>query len=170
MSQTVESLPETGVDYGDFIQQRYKGKKLLHKGLQFTRTIETGKARAYTARDFPTTTIGMHVAEIPPGVEAATHRHMSEAIIHILSGRGHSIINGERYDWEAGDTIFVPPLSWHQHINTQHSEPVRFIAFWSSPLFERMGLYMNEELGDKEEGVHSVTGVTYWRAGKQDQE
>ena len=149
MKQISQQQIKTEVDYGEFIQRNLQGKKLVHKGLQFNERPDRGNKQAYPCRDFGAKTIGIHFAEVPPNSPAGTHRHLCEAIIHILEGRGYSVINGERYDWEAGDTIFIPPLSWHKHVNTD-DKPMRFVAAWSVPLFEGLGLYMNEELGDED--------------------
>ena len=60
------------------------------------------------------------------------HRHTVEAIIYFLKGRGHSIIDGVRYDWGPGDLLSVPMFSWHRHINDS-DEPVLRIASTTGP-------------------------------------
>src|SRR5439155_5602486 len=52
-----------------------------------------------------------------PGWNLLGHRHLIDAVIHILQGRGYSIIDGVRYDWEAGDYMCVPTFAWHRHVN-----------------------------------------------------
>ncbi len=48
-----------------------------------------------------------------------SHRHAhTEAMLYVLEGNGRSEIDGERYDWEAGDAVHVPPrMTWHEHFN-----------------------------------------------------
>lgn len=48
-----------------------------------------------------------------------SHRHAhTEAFLYVLEGRGYSEIDGERYDWEEGDAVHVPPrMTWHEHAN-----------------------------------------------------
>jgi quercetin dioxygenase-like cupin family protein len=48
-----------------------------------------------------------------------SHRHThTEAMLYVLEGRGHSMIDGRRYDWEAGDAVHVPPrMTSHEHFN-----------------------------------------------------
>jgi mannose-6-phosphate isomerase-like protein (cupin superfamily) len=149
VKQVSQQQVKTDVDYGTFIQKQYEGRKLVSKGLNFIDRPERGHRAAYPCKDFGARSIGFHFADIPPHGGTGTHRHLCEAIVHIFSGRGYSIINGERYDWEKGDTIFIPALSWHKHINDT-DEPARYYAAWSVPLFERLGLYMIEELGDED--------------------
>ena len=150
MKQIAQQQIKTDVDYGTWVQKQFEGQKLVHKGLQFIDSPQRGNKQAYPSKDFGAKTVGIHFSEIPAGKPAGTHRHMCEAIIHIFSGYGYSVINGERWDWEAGDTIFIPPLSWHQHNNLDPVNPVRFMAAWSTPLMESLGLYMCEELGDQD--------------------
>jgi gentisate 1,2-dioxygenase len=94
-------------------------------------------------------TIEAHISEIPPGGHNQKHRHMNEAIIYIVCGRGHSIIQPEggpeqRIDWEEGD-MFAPPLNWwHQHFNDDPEEPARYLAFTNIGLMEKLGLFTKE--------------------------
>lgn len=94
----------------------------------------------------PLASISMHMSEIEPGSKTNCHRHLNEAIIHILSGQGYSIIDGQRIDWKAGDTICVPVNAWHQHFNASEVEPARYIACTNGPLMESLQL---REIEDK---------------------
>ncbi|NIO70521.1 MAG: cupin domain-containing protein [Anaerolineae bacterium] len=94
-------------------------------------------------------TIEAHISEIPPGGHNQKHRHMNEAIIYIVCGRGHSIIQPEggpeqRIDWEEGD-MFAPPLNWwHQHFNDDPEKPARYLAFTNIGLMKKLGLFTKE--------------------------
>jgi gentisate 1,2-dioxygenase len=79
-----------------------------------------------------------------PGWTTLGHRHLIDAVIHILQGRGYSIIDGKRYDWEAGDFICVPTFGWHRHINTG-DEPVTYVAGVSSPFSRAIGTGIHED-------------------------
>jgi gentisate 1,2-dioxygenase len=87
---------------------------------------------------------------IPPHTEEGQewktlgHRHTVEAIIYFLKGRGHSIIDGVRYDWQAGDLLSVPMFSWHRHINDT-DEPVLRIASTTGPLSLALGQAVYED-------------------------
>src|SRR3990172_7836311 len=70
------------------------------------------------------TTLDLH--HIPPGGNSAAHRH-DDTLLHLLTGRGYSVIDGVRYDWEPGDSIHIKPGAWHQHWNTS-SEPANMLA------------------------------------------
>lgn len=51
--------------------------------------------------------------------QTRSHRHThTEAMLYVLEGTGYSEIDGERYDWEAGDAVHVPPrMTLHEHFN-----------------------------------------------------
>ena len=50
---------------------------------------------------------------------SGSHRHThTEAMLYVLEGRGYSLIDGRRYDWESGDAVHVPPrMTSHEHFN-----------------------------------------------------
>ena len=50
---------------------------------------------------------------------SGSHKHAhTEAMLYVLEGRGYSMIDGERIDWEAGDAVHVPPrMTVHEHLN-----------------------------------------------------
>lgn len=79
-----------------------------------------------------------------PGWNLLGHRHMIDAVIRILQGRGYSIIDGKKYEWEAGDFISVPTFGWHRHVNTG-DEPVTYIAGLSSPFSRAIGSGIHED-------------------------
>jgi gentisate 1,2-dioxygenase len=90
-------------------------------------------------------TMAMFIAEIPAGGKSGKHRHFNEALIYILSGRGHSVIEGERHDWEEADVISVPLFSWHQHFNDDPERSVRYLGITNIPLLRAMGLNRIED-------------------------
>ena len=52
------------------------------------------------------------------GMPTGRHGHM-EAVIYVVQGEGHSILDGERIDWKKGSLIHVQgPQTVHQHFNT----------------------------------------------------
>ena len=90
------------------------------------------------------------IRSLPPGDEegggwkALGHRHSVEAVIYILEGKGHSIIDNVRYDWEAGDFICVPIFAWHRHINSGMTDVV-YSACTSGPMSMGMGIAIYED-------------------------
>lgn len=81
------------------------------------------------AYGFKTTGLSLAVNEISPGGFMASHRHPGEAIIYIVEGRGYTVIDGERFDWEAGDLVFISHLCWHQHFNLDPERTATYVRF-----------------------------------------
>jgi len=84
--------------------------------------------------------VGSLVAEIPPGKNLNSMRHMYEEQILILEGSGATTFwsdspkQATTLEWHAG-ALFSPPLNTrHQHFNGSGSEPVRFVAVNNAPL------------------------------------
>lgn len=58
-----------------------------------------------------------HIFEETPHSSSHKHTH-TEAMLYVLEGRGYSLIDGRRYDWEEGDAVHVPPrMTEHEHFN-----------------------------------------------------
>lgn len=68
----------------------------------------TGRTNGTTPNFFATMTIR------PPKIVDRPHRHVSAAINYYFHGSGHSLVGGNRYDWQAGDLMFSAP-GWAVH-------------------------------------------------------
>lgn len=113
-----------------------------------------------TARDFsaerghpvfplkaPSKTLSCSIGELAPGGKTSNHRHAYEALMYIISGKGYSLIEGQRFEWEAGDSLYTPPWCWHQHCAAEDSS-VQYITSTNMPLLASMGqTVMREEEG-----------------------
>jgi quercetin dioxygenase-like cupin family protein len=81
--------------------------------------------------------LALYIHQMPPNSYTETHKH-GEAIVYVLSGRGYSIVEGERYDWKAGDCIFVQPAIWHQHFNSDPEHVSQHMAIYIAPMRDRI--------------------------------
>lgn len=61
------------------------------------------------------------------------HRHMSSAINYHFQGSGYSVVEGERYDWKAGDLMLSAP-GWAQHQHFVSPEGARILTVQDHPL------------------------------------
>ena len=52
-----------------------------------------------------------------PGEHTKAHRHTGSFIYQVAKGSGHSIIDGQRFDWQERDIFCVPSWAWHEHAN-----------------------------------------------------
>ncbi|MBI4527786.1 MAG: cupin domain-containing protein [Deltaproteobacteria bacterium] len=70
-----------------------------------------------------------------PRSKSHSHAH-PEAYLYALEGSGYSEIGGQRYDWDQGDAVHVPPgMMHHQHFNPTDKDmkELRFefgIRYW----------------------------------------
>ncbi|HLW61347.1 MAG TPA: cupin domain-containing protein [bacterium] len=93
--------------------------------------------------------------EIPAGSRSAKHWHMADEALYVLSGRGYSLQwdveaeIGERYmarvakeptRWEfgAGDMVYIPHNTVHQLYNTDPAAPLVFLSA-QNRLFKLLG-------------------------------
>jgi len=90
-------------------------------------------------------TVDAYMQIIPPGSRSGKHRHLAEECLYVVEGRGYDLHQDcdvditdvytwkaqaevKRYEWEAGDVIYIPPCTIHQHINADPERPVRLIS------------------------------------------
>ena len=90
-------------------------------------------------------TVDAYMQFIPPGSRSGKHRHLAEECVYVLEGRGYDLHQDcdveitdtyhwkpqaevKRYEWEAGDVIYIPPNTIHQHFNASADKPARLIS------------------------------------------
>ena len=66
------------------------------------------------------------------------HRHTSSTVYHVAEGGGHSIIGGQHFPWEEGDTFVVPSWVTHEHAS-EGGEAVLF-SYSDRPVLQAFGL------------------------------
>ena len=111
------------------------------------RQLEKQKNSAYSEErqcsvsisDIPSYTIGVDITTIDPDSNDRKHRHYYETILFVLEGRGYSLVEGDRVEWEAGDALHIPPWAWHQHFNTDPDKEVKFLSGTNAPLLQSVG-------------------------------
>jgi hypothetical protein len=67
------------------------------------------------------------------------HVHQGGFIIYIIEGKGYSMVDGQRVDWEGGDLFLLPIKKGgieHQHFNLEEGTSCRWIAFLWMPMFD----------------------------------
>ena len=72
----------------------------------------------------------------------------AEAIVYVLSGFGYSIVEGQRFDWQAGDCIFVKPGQWHQHFNSSPDQVSQHVALYTQPRMGSVSLQAGVEVSE----------------------
>ena len=69
--------------------------------------------------------------EIPPGGRSGVQKTPGGQIMYILQGRGYTLLDDERHDWEAEDCVNIPIRAngvTVQHVNLDKREPVVFVC------------------------------------------
>ena len=101
-------------------------------------------------------TVDAYMQVIPPGSKSGKHSHLAEECVYILEGKGYDLHQDcdveitdtfewkpqaevKRYEWEAGDVIYIPPATIHQHFNADPSKPARIISS-TNRIFRQIGL------------------------------
>ncbi|MBI4333266.1 MAG: cupin domain-containing protein [Chloroflexi bacterium] len=77
-------------------------------------------------------TPGWHIFINHIKVHSGKHVHQGGLSIFVLDGEGYTVVDGVRYDWEAGDLIVLPVKPGgieHQHFNKDPNRPAEWIAF-----------------------------------------
>lgn len=112
-------------------------------------------------------TVDAYMQIIPPGSRSGKHRHLAEECLYVLEGIGYDLHQDcdveitddfhwnpqeqvRRFDWEAGDIIYVPPSTIHQHFNADPKRPARLISS-TNRIFKQCGLNDLEQIEDAPE-------------------
>jgi quercetin dioxygenase-like cupin family protein len=112
-------------------------------------------------------TVDAYMQIIPPGSHSGRHRHLAEECLYVVEGQGYDLHQDcdveitdtyhwtpqpeiKRYDWQAGDVIYIPPNTIHQHFNASPDRPVRLISAINR-IFKSSGLNDLEQLDNAPE-------------------
>jgi quercetin dioxygenase-like cupin family protein len=112
-------------------------------------------------------TVDAYMQIIPPGSRSGRHRHLAEECLYVLEGRGYDLHQDceveiaddfhwkpqdeiQRFEWEAGDVVYVPPNTIHQHFNADPDRPARLISAINR-IFKHCGLNDLEQIEDAPE-------------------
>ena len=118
-------------------------------------------------------TVDAYMQIIPPGSKSGKHRHLAEECLYVVEGTGYDLHQDcdveitdeyfwkpqdkiQKFEYEAGDVIYVPPNTIHQHFNADPDRPLRLISTINR-IFKQCGLNDLEQLEDAPEYDPSVT-------------
>jgi len=89
-------------------------------------------------------TVSCRVQMLRSGEKTQSHRHTSTSIYHAFRGSGTTLIDGEPFHWQKGDTFIVPLWSWHEHANTSGGDEAILFSMHDEPILKAFGLYREE--------------------------
>jgi quercetin dioxygenase-like cupin family protein len=118
-------------------------------------------------------TVDAYMQIIPPGSRSGKHRHLAEECVYVLEGRGYDLHQDcdveitdvyfwkpqdevKRFEYEAGDLIYIPPNTIHQHFNADPDQPLRLISVINR-IFKQTGLNDLEQIENAPEYDPAVT-------------
>jgi quercetin dioxygenase-like cupin family protein len=104
---------------------------------------------------------------IPPNSRSGKHRHIGEEWFYVIDGNGYveyqdcdiEIADTYRwkdddevkyFEWQAGDVIYIPPNTLHQHFSTDRHSPARILSVISCT-YQKFGLNDTKQLEDAPE-------------------
>lgn len=123
-------------------------KKVITPDDTSWQTTRDGRVRVITgpeSSDHRIFSVDVYEQEIAGGSHSAKHWHMADEVVYVLSGSGHSLhweVQAEiaekyyariakeptRHEIRAGDTLYVPQNTVHQHVNGSDGEPLRLLS------------------------------------------
>lgn len=124
------------------IPSRPPGPDCVHRDVTFvdTQAVDFSRERGHPVYPvkLPSNNVSLSIGDLDPGAATSNHRHAYESLIYVISGRGYTITEGQRFEWKAGDAIYVPPWCWHQHC-AYPDESARYITATNLPLLRQLG-------------------------------
>ena len=86
-------------------------------------------------------TMTFYAQMLRPGERTLPSKQTANLLIAPFEGgSGHSIVDGERYDWDRFDTFAVPGGSWAEHVNETGQPIILFVAS-DEPALSKVGLF-----------------------------
>lgn len=85
----------------------------------------------------------VYVAEIPPAGALNPEQHLCDKLIYVLSGHGSTVLElrgnvKHVFEWGPGSLFGIPLNVRHQQINGSGTEPARFAAVSTLPIFLKL--------------------------------
>jgi gentisate 1,2-dioxygenase len=101
-------------------------------------------------------TIACWIQLLRPGVRPRAHRHTGSAVYFAFEGQGTTVIDGQRFDWRAGDLFVVPSWAWHEHASADGPGGAILFSVHDTPVIQALGLYREQAHPDGHQPVRSV--------------
>lgn len=84
--------------------------------------------------------IGFTAILLRPGETVRPPLRSASAVFHVVEGSGQSVVNGEVFSWQPGDTFSAPVFASIQH-TASGKEPARLIRADDAPLQKKLCFY-----------------------------
>jgi quercetin dioxygenase-like cupin family protein len=132
----------------EFAERQMTGRIVLKEEDCPQTLTRQGRLRMYldlTVKDTPLQNWVVFTHEVR--TYSGKHRHQGGLVIYVISGKGYSVVDGERIEWEAGDLVLLPLREKgveHQHFNLDPEHPALWMAFIHLPTKEYVASEMTQ--------------------------
>ena len=127
------------------VESRKKVVKPSDTRWEWTRDGRVRVLSSPSRTDVRAFSVDIYQQEIPPGSRSAKHWHMADEALYVISGRGVSLhwdVEAEigdryrarvakkpsRWEFSAGDLVYIPQNTIHQHLNGDPNKPLIFLS------------------------------------------
>lgn len=86
-------------------------------------------------------TMTFFVKMLRPGERTLPMKQTASLVCTPMQGTGHTIIEGEQFDWGLNDTLAVPGGHWCEHVNTSRTEDVIMFIGSDEPSLKALSFY-----------------------------
>ena len=93
-------------------------------------------------------TLGLRMTRIRAGAETPVMRKTGASVVVVFAGSGHSVIDGQRFDWSRNDIFVTPSWSVVEHHADDQAD---LFAVDDAPVLEALGLYRDEVLTERQQ-------------------
>jgi gentisate 1,2-dioxygenase len=91
-------------------------------------------------------TIACWIQLLRPGEKTQPRRRVCCTNYHVVEGAGHSLVDGQRLEWEDKDVFTVPTWTFAEHVNSG-DRPAFLFSFSDAPVMKALSLYREETRG-----------------------
>ena len=95
-------------------------------------------------------TLSCAASRLLPGRRTTPVRRTGNTILVVYRGAGTSVIEGQQFDWSAGDILVVPSWAAVEHEATEQSD---LFTLGDAPVLRALGLYREQPLDAPQEVV-----------------
>jgi gentisate 1,2-dioxygenase len=88
--------------------------------------------------------VGCCAQMLRPGGLTRPRRTNASAVLHVVRGRGRTIVSDQKLEWETGDCLAIPHWTWVQHENRSVTEPAFLFIATDAPILEAFGIHREE--------------------------
>ncbi|HEY1267761.1 MAG TPA: cupin domain-containing protein [Candidatus Binatia bacterium] len=132
------------------IQQRSRtGKVVVRRADRKEEMTRQGRLRYYLNRTVLHDTVlkDWNVFTHELRTRSGKHRHQGGLVLYVIEGKGYTICDGQRLDWERGDLILLPIQPGgveHQHFNLNGDTPSFWMAYIYKPFHDEVAHGMEQ--------------------------